>query len=177
MPHSMPAEAPTGPPIFGPVTVGGMTPLRRDPDFRRYWTARGISLAGSVVTWVVGVAFGVQTAFVFFDAANFGALPAIAGRERLAAAASAIHGAGTVLDLTMPLAAGAAVAVMPPPLLLLVDLMSFLASALLVGLVRTPLNDDRPHRTPPWREAIGDGLRFLVRHPVLRVQTVVSVLT
>src|SRR5205823_1175739 len=51
---------------------------------------------------VVAVGFTVQSLFVFFDAANFGALPALAGRDRLASATSAVQGATTALELSVP---------------------------------------------------------------------------
>jgi len=232
-------------------------PLRREPDFRRYWTARAVSLTGSMVTYVVlpvlvyrmtgsglwtalvaagealpylcfglvagaladradrkrlmvaadlasaavlltvpvayvagaltpahvvAAGFGVQTLFVFFDAANFGALPALAGRARLATATSSVHAMTTVLDLSVPVAAGAVLAIVPPAPLLLLDVVSFVASAFLIkGIVRA-LSSDRTGAEPAdrsgrWRRDIAEGLRFLVRHPVVRVQTMISVLS
>ena len=146
-----------------------MVPLRRHRDFRRYWVAREVSIAGTFVTAVtlpvlvyrlsgspsltalitvvegvpyllfglfsgalsdrldrrrvmvvadviagltiasVPVAFWLgsltavhalaagflaQTAFVFFDGAAFGALPAIVGRDRIGQANSALWGFG-----------------------------------------------------------------------------------
>jgi predicted MFS family arabinose efflux permease len=233
--------------------VGNDAPLRRDRDFRRYWTARTVSLAGSGVTYVVlpvlvyrmthsglwtglvtatealpylcfglfagafadradrkrlmvsadlgsavvlltvpvayfagaltpthvvAAGFAAQTLFVFFDAANFGALPALAGRDRLAAATSAVHASNTVLDITVPMAAGAAVAVVAPAPLLAVDAASFLGSALLIrGIRRQLAAEGRPSPTSGWRRDVTEGLRFIVRHPVVRVQTVIGVLS
>jgi MFS family permease len=235
-----------------------MIPLRRDPDFRRYWAARVVSLGGSLVTYLVlpvlvyrmtgdarwtalvtvseslpylcfgllsgalgdrldrrrtmvvtdllsagvlasipvahlaGVltpvhvvlaGLGVHTLFVFFDGANFGALPAVAGRDRLANANSLVHGSSTVLEMSVPVGAGAAVAVLAPAPLLALDVVSFLASAYLVRAIAKPLGPfaqplPAGERAPAGRlrREIGEGLRFLVRHPVVRVQTLVAVL-
>jgi predicted MFS family arabinose efflux permease len=126
---------------------------------------------------VVAVGFAVQTLFVFFDAANFGALPMLARKERLAAATSAVHGTTTVLELSVPVAAGAALAVVAPAPLLAIDGASFVASALLIRAIRAPLNRERESGAARrWGGDIVEGLRFLGSHPVVRVQTVVAVL-
>lgn len=134
---------------------------------------------------VLAVGFGVHTLFVFFDAANFGALPTLVGRDRLAAANSTVFGTSTFLELTVPAAAGAVLAIVAPAPLLAADALSFLCSAVLVGRIGRPL------RSAAGRTAgdpigaggtagsrllgeIREGLAFLVRHPVVRVQTVVG---
>jgi predicted MFS family arabinose efflux permease len=122
----------------------------------------------------VAVGFAVNTLFVFFDAANFGALPTLAGRQRLASATSAVYGSSTLLELSVPAAAGAALAVVAPAPLLIVDALSFVGSALLIRAVRQPL------KPPPGGSSrlvgqIREGLRFLVDHPVVRIQTVIAV--
>jgi predicted MFS family arabinose efflux permease len=134
-------------------------------------------LAGALTPLhVVAVGFGVQSLFVFFDAANFGALPAIAGRHRLASAMSSLHGASTVLEVTLPMATGAVLAAVAPAPLLAVDAASFIASALLIRAVRRPLVPAAAGTGSRWRAEIGEGLRFLAGHPVVRVQTMISVL-
>jgi MFS family permease len=227
--------------------------LRADPDFRRYWLSRLVSVGGSMVTYVVlpvlvyqltgsplwsslvaaaealpylffglfagaladrldrrrimigadvvsalvllsvpvadllgrltamhvlVVGFGVSTLFVFFDAANFGALPALAGRDRLAGAMSTVYGTSTVLELTVPVTAGAALAVVAPSSLLAVDALSFLGSALLIRAIVRPLNGDRAGAAGAGRlrREIGEGLRFVLRHPMVRVQTLLGFL-
>lgn len=52
-------------------------------------------LGGLTVPHALVVAFASQASFVFFDAANFGALPTLAGLDRLAAAQSTMFGAST----------------------------------------------------------------------------------
>jgi MFS family permease len=126
---------------------------------------------------VLLVAFAAHSTFVFFDAANFGALPTLVGPERLAAAQSTVFGAGTVVELVAPGLAGAALAVVPPASLLAFDAVSFAASALLIRLIARPLWD--PGRASTAARHLGreirDGLGFLWRHPVVRVQTLVGV--
>ncbi|HEY6597262.1 MAG TPA: MFS transporter [Asanoa sp.] len=134
--------------------------------------ALGVLTAGHVLV----VAFLTQILFVFFDAANFGALPALVGRARIASANSAVHGGSTVLELVMPGAAGLLLAVSASAPLLLIDAVSFVASALLVRAIATPLRAPVPDTPTRLIADIREGLAFLVRHPVVRVQTLVGCL-
>jgi predicted MFS family arabinose efflux permease len=125
---------------------------------------------------VLVVGFGIHTLFVFFDAANFGALPMLAGRERLASATATVYGTSTLLELSVPAAAGALLAITDPAPLLAVDACSFIASALLIRAIRRPLRpigNDGPVRL---FADIREGLSFLVRQPVVRLKTAVAVI-
>lgn len=133
-------------------------------------------LGGLTVPHALVVAFASQASFVFFDAANFGALPTLAGLDRLAAAQSTMFGASTVVELVVPGLAGAALAVLSPAPLLAVDAVSFVASALLIRAIVRPLwNADRPARTRRDLAAeIREGLGFLWRQPVVRINILVG---
>jgi MFS family permease len=228
--------------------------LRDDPDFRRFLTARLVSLAGTSVTFVafpvvvyslsrsplltalvaalealpyllfglpagaladrfdrkrvmvaadlvnaavlatipvaswLGVltvphllvaAFVVPALFVFFDAADFGAVPTLVGRDRIAAANSAIWSTSTVIETTVPLLAGAVFAVISPASLIAVDAVSYVASALLIRALVRPLSDPARQPTAPLsrRALVADvreGLRFLWGHRTVRSMTMVG---
>jgi MFS family permease len=229
--------------------------LRDDPDFRRYWLSRQISVAGSLTTavalpvlvyrlsgspsltalttvmealpylafglfagalsdrwnrrrvmvaadllnavvlasvpvaWWLGVltiphaiivGFVSQGVFAFFDGANFGALPTLVGRSRVGEANAAIWGFGGVLDLLVPLSVGAALAVIHPADLLVVDALSYVGSALLVLAIGRPLSRERGSM-PPFRPRVilaevVEGLRWLWRHDGVRGNTVIGTL-
>ncbi len=121
-----------------------------------------------------------QAAFVFFDGAAFGALPAIVGRERIGEANAAIWGVGSFLDLGVPMATGVLLAFVDPAVLLGVDALSFVLSAACVFGIRTPLSQSRsglPRLRPRVLVAeVGEGLRFLWRHAGVRSQTVIGFL-
>jgi MFS family permease len=245
------------------ATVNGSAPasvlparLRDDRDFRRYWSARTVSLAGASMTFFalpvlvyqlsgkssfaagllvaleavpyllfglvagaladrldrrrimvradllnaavlasvpLAAAFGALTLahvmavgalgaalFVFFDAANFGALPTLVGRDRIAAANGAVMGTGSVLEIAVPSLTGLLIAVVHPSTVLALSAITAAASALFVRSIIRPLSD--PDRTPTaltprrLRAEIADGLRYLWRHPTIRPMTFVGTL-
>jgi len=124
---------------------------------------------------VLAAAFCAQTLFVFFDAANFGALPALVGRDRIVTAQAALMGAGTAMELAVPALAGAALAVVAPAALLAVDALSFAVSALLLGTITRPLsNAARTGQPRRLAVEIRDGLTFLWRQPIVRITMLVG---
>ncbi|MCP2241592.1 MFS transporter [Lentzea aerocolonigenes] len=133
-------------------------------------------LAGALVApHVVAVAFAAQTAFVFFDAANFGALPALVGKERLTAAYSTLFGRTTAVELVLPGLTGLLVAVVAPAALLAVNALTGVGSALLLRGITSSMANPRPVRGAG--ELAGDvreGLRFLWNEPIIRTLTLVG---
>ncbi|MGH3478232.1 MAG: MFS transporter [Nocardioidaceae bacterium] len=126
------------------------------------------------------VAFGVPAIAVFFDGANFGALPVLVGTDRIAKANAVIWSAVTATETVLPSLVGLSLAVIHPSTLLGVDALSFAASAALVRTIARPLQDpdrERARTTPSAVVAdIKVGLRFLVRHPGVRTMTIVGAL-
>lgn len=229
--------------------------LRDDRDFRRYWSARTVSVAGSVATFVVlptliwrltensfytgalvaleavpyllfglvagavadrfdrrrimiradllnalvlgsvplAAAFDALTVphlmavgsigaalFVFFDAANFGALPTLVGRDRIAAANGVVMGSGSVVEIAVPSLTGVLIGVVYPSTVLGLSALTFVASALIVRAITRPLSDpDRVSAALTGRRLradIAEGLRYLWQHPTIRAMTMVGVL-
>ncbi len=227
--------------------------LRDDRDFRRFWTARTLSIAGAVFTYValpvivydltgsplvtslvatfealpyllfglvagaladrldrkrvmvvadfanaailasipvaawldsltvphvLVAAFASHSVFVFFDTANLGALPVLVGRDRMVAANSAIWGAASLLDVLMPAAAGALLAVVSAPTLISVDALTFVASALLIRSIARAMTGRDPSATTAGlaalRGEVADGLRWLVAHAGVRTMTIIG---
>ncbi|USX53351.1 MFS transporter [Lentzea sp. HUAS12] len=132
-------------------------------------------LGGLTAPHVVVVAFATQTAFVFFDAANFGALPTLVGKEKLPAAYSTLYGRTTVVELVVPGLTGLLVAVVAPAALLAVNALTAVGSALLLRAITSVLSTPRPVRgAGELTEDVKEGLRFLWREPVIRVLTLVG---
>jgi hypothetical protein len=131
------------------------------------------------VPHLLAAAFVVPALFVFFDAADFGALPTLVGRDRIAAANSALWSASTVVETAVPLLAGALLAVLSGASLIAVDCLSYVASALLLRSLRRPLSAPgrRPAAPLSGRALVADvreGLHFLWGHPTVRSMTIVG---
>ena len=125
-------------------------------------------------------AFVTQSLFTFFDGGALGALPTLVGRERIGEANAAIWGFGGVLDLSIPMITGVALAVLHPADLLAMDALSFVASALLIRSIRRPLTGDRGH-LPPFSARqilteVGEGVRYLWGHLGVRAMTIIGLL-
>ena len=120
------------------------------------------------------VALGVAVAFVWFDAADFGVLPALVGREQLPAAAGLIDLSDSAAMLIAPALGAALIVVLRPAYALGFDAASYLLSAMLLLSVRRSLGRPQPAAEPRGRirADLAEGLRFLWRHPVIRTLTI-----
>jgi MFS family permease len=130
------------------------------------------------VDQVLVVAFLVPSAFVFFDAADFGAIPVLVGVSRIARANSMLWSTGTVVETLVPLAAGGLLAILDGATLVSVDVLSYLASALLVRAVLRPMTGSREDAVPLGRRVlfadVKEGLRYLWGHVTVRTMTMVG---
>jgi predicted MFS family arabinose efflux permease len=121
---------------------------------------------------VLIVALGIATAYVWFDAANFGTLPALVDRADLPVAASLIGSSGQVALLCAPAIGAALLTVMRPAYALGFDAASYLISALLLLSIRRPFARPQPQQDRlRVRADIAEGLRFLRQQPVIRTLT------
>jgi predicted MFS family arabinose efflux permease len=119
------------------------------------------------------VAVGIAAAFVWFDAANFGALPALVTRGQLPEAASAIGSSGTIALIVGPTLGAALLSVAAPSYILGLDALTYVVSAVLLASIRRPFRrpEQQPDRRQRVRADIAEGLRFLWHHPVIRTLT------
>lgn len=120
------------------------------------------------------VAAGAAAAFVFFDAAAFGALPALVGRDGIAKATSTLMTASTLVTLLGPVLAGALVATVGAPAAMSVDALSYGAAALLLARLPFPATEPTgsersvgPAVARNLGAEIGDGIRYIRAHPLI----------
>lgn len=127
---------------------------------------------------VLVVAFVVPAIAVFFDGANFGALPVLVGRGRIAEANAAVWGAQTLVEIVIPSLVGVGLAIISPATMLLVDSISYLVSAAFIVRISRDLHDRTRVRARfsvhNVFSEIAEGLRFLVGHPGVRTMTVIG---
>jgi hypothetical protein len=132
------------------------------------------------VEQVFVVAILSATLFVWFDAANFGALPLIAGRDRLVEANAAVSGASSLIAVVGPAVAGVLAATIGPAYAIGLDAVSYGLSAIALLLIRTPFSTrhlDPASVEPVVRRLVADvreGLRFLWGHRLVRTLTLLG---
>ncbi len=120
--------------------------------------------------WIYAVAFANSTLWIFFDAAEFAAVPSLVGEEDIVAANGRIQAAGGAAMALGPLLAGLLVAVAPIETVLLFDALSFVVSAFSLWLVRTSFNEVPASGLggTSLKNSVAEGLRYVWNHPVLR---------
>lgn len=131
----------------------------------------------AAVVHILAVATVVPTAFVWFDAAAFGALPAIVGRDRIVEANSALWTATTLVGVGGPAVAGVLVATGGAATALAVDVVACVLAALLLALISASMGPaKRSGPRPGLRVDMVEGLAFVMRHPVIRPLTLAGTL-
>ncbi|MFB8243222.1 MFS transporter [Kitasatospora purpeofusca] len=117
----------------------------------------------------VGFCIGLFT--VFFDIADQAFLPTVVPPEQTPDGNSRLEFSRSTAELAGPSLGGVLLQTVSAPLVLVVNSVSYLVSALLLNLVRTPAvqapNTPAPAKTR-MRTRIAEGLRFVLRHRTLR---------
>ncbi len=119
------------------------------------------------------VAGACASVAVWFDAANFGALPSLVPRSDLVRANSAVWSATMAVQIAAPALAGVLIVNVGSAGAIAADSLSFVSSALLARAIFRPLNAVRSVRGPLLAD-IREGLRFLWHQPTVRLFTVLG---
>src|SRR5467141_259848 len=122
------------------------------------------------VYWVYAVQFAGSSLGLIFEQAEFTAIPSLVGQQDLVTANGRINASYRASEVSGPAIAGAIVSFITVPALMVIDSVSYLVSAVTLWSVRASFNmDDRKSR-PPTRilADIGEGIRYVFTHPVLR---------
>ena len=122
------------------------------------------------VGWIYVVAFTSATLTIAFDAAEFAAIPSlVSSDDDLVTANGRVHASYSAAQIAGPLLAGLLITVAPVQQVLWVDAASFLVSAGMLLLIGRTFNAPRDADTRrAIRHEIIEGLRYVLRHPVLR---------
>ncbi|HEX9988497.1 MAG TPA: MFS transporter [Chloroflexia bacterium] len=121
------------------------------------------------VWWIYSVLFITSTLGIFFQSAQFAAVPSLVGKDDLITANGRLLASYETARIIGPLLAGLLVVVVPVEDLLVFDALSFLVSSLALSLIRTSFNEiKREGKSTNIRQDIGEGLRYVWNHPVLR---------
>ncbi|CAM2996287.1 transmembrane secretion effector [Williamsia muralis] len=134
------------------------------------------NVAGDVlIVHALTVAFLVSTLFVFYDAASFGVVPALVGRDRIADATGTLVSVGTVIGIAGPLLGGVAATALSPAGAIAIDACCYLSAAALTATIAIPPNAVEAVPGHRISDQIGEGLRYIWQQPVVRALTLVGI--
>ena len=159
--------------------------LRRRPLLIGADAIRAVLLFSIPVAYLAGALRMEQLYLVVFLEGCFGALfdaaypayvPSLIGVERVVEGNSKLATSSSLAEIGGPGLGGGLVQLIGAPFAILVDAVSFVVSAISLVLIRSP-EPSRPARTTSTRvrHEITEGLRLVIRHPVLVPLTLRSV--
>jgi len=132
------------------------------------------------IAQVYVVALLVSILSVFFDVAYQAYLPALVGKHELVEGNSKLSASAAVAEFGGFSVAGALVQALTAPIAILIDAASFVVSAVTLGMIRTreaPLTMAAPQAGEPnLYNEIGEGLKTVWGHPLLRASAAVELL-
>ncbi len=116
--------------------------------------------------YAVGFVHGIGT--VFFDLAYQSYLPSLVGRSQVVEGNSKLELSRAAANIGGPGLAGGLVAAVTAPVAILVDAVSFLVSAVLLGVIRTHEEVPAREERRSMRAELLEGLRYVFTHPYQR---------
>ncbi|MGH2561671.1 MAG: MFS transporter [Thermomicrobiales bacterium] len=124
--------------------------------------------------WLLYAVAFLSGTLTVFSVAAFGAiLPSLVARARLVEANGKVQAGVSGAEIAGPGVAGVLVGWLAAPLALVLDTVSFLASALLVGRIPAFESAAKPggldRSRSSLRSEVAEGVRVVIHHPVLRV--------
>ncbi|WP_084961356.1 MFS transporter [Thermoactinospora rubra] len=119
------------------------------------------------VPWLVAVALIIGLCAVLFRAANFPYVAALVSPDQRTAANAGFNASYSVAGVAGPGLAGLLVQLITAPLAVLVEGISFLASALLLRSIKAP-DDREPRASRGLMRDVAEGLRVTVSRPTIR---------
>jgi MFS family permease len=122
------------------------------------------------VWWVYAVQFIVSSLVLVFEQAEFTAIPSLVGSNDLVTANGRINATYQGSEVAGPAIAGAIANAVSVPALLVIDAISYLVSATALATIKVSFNrsDRAQKKTARILADIGEGIRYVLSHPVLR---------
>lgn len=136
--------------------------------------AAGLATGPAGIAALAACAFGLATLGTLFDASAFAVLPALVPADRLATANGRLQAGTTAAGGFVGAPAAGVLFAAASSLPFVVDAVTFAVAAILASTL--PASGGTAVRSSIWREA-GEGLRWLLREPTLRLVTTFSALS
>jgi MFS family permease len=138
---------------------------------------RGLTLAVVVVAALTGhasmpllyaAALVISVASTFFDVAHQSYVPGLVGLDHIVEGNSKLQATQSVAMVVAPAIGGALLRVVAAPVLIVVNVGTYLFSAFAVGRIRARETTPPRHERRALRTEVAEGLRFVVHQPLLR---------
>ncbi|CAM5636256.1 MULTISPECIES: MFS transporter [Streptomyces] len=123
------------------------------------------------IWWLCAIALIHGTLTVFFDVAYVSYLPHLVGRDKVVEGNARLSAVRSVTSISGPAAAGPLTALVGAPATLVAGAAGMALSGLLAATIHAHEHTPRPGRHPGLRRETKEGLKFVLRHPVLRAIT------
>jgi len=120
------------------------------------------------VVYIYAVEFVASTLGIFFNSAEFAAIPSLVGKDDLVTANGRLQASYSACNIVGPILAGLLAAVTSIQGIIYVDALSFLVAAGSLLLVRGSFNQAERQERKSVRQDVIEGLRYVISHPVLR---------
>ncbi|MBA3825306.1 MAG: MFS transporter [Ktedonobacterales bacterium] len=128
-----------------------------------------LAMAHLLAVWHIYLAaFLLSTLSYAFNTAEFAAVPSLVGADELLRANGRIQASFSATAVVGPLLAGVLIFILPLSALLFVDAASFGVSLVTLALIRVSFNQTTDAAPANLGQAIQEGVRYVVGHPVLR---------
>jgi MFS family permease len=135
-----------------------------------------VAAGGAIVAGALACAAVVFTATVFFESAEFAAVPAMVGRDGVVEAQTLLQTTNRLAMVVLPATAAGLYGLTGPAPLFLADAVIFAVSAALMATVPGSRLESpgRERRLTRLAADIGDGLAYLWRHRLIRSLAVIG---
>ena len=120
------------------------------------------------VWWIYAMGFVASTMGILFSSAEFAVIPSLVRPDDLVTANGRIQASYSTVQIAGPILAGMLAAIMPIERVMYFDAASFLVAAGSIALIRASFNVARAERSQSILQDIGEGLRYVLSHPVPR---------
>jgi MFS family permease len=128
-----------------------------------------LALVDRLSVWsIYAVLFISSTVSIYFDSAQFAAIPSLVRQEDLVSSNGRLQASYSAASIVGPLLGGVLVAWIPIETLLLFDALSFLISAFSLMLINRSFNAVGKREVASIRADVIEGLRYVLHQPVLR---------
>ena len=129
-------------------------------------------VGGLTVAQLLAVALAVGSASVIFAVANSTLMPAIVPKEELTKRNSLIVASSGIASLSGPGLGGVLVGAMGAASCMVLDAVSYLVSAVMLGTLPRPDSRPAPKAPPSFRTQLSEGFAYIGTRPVLRTALV-----